>query len=230
MLLSESEVTGTCWSPPDRSSMWRAGFSVPANYGDNQLFCGGFSNQWETNDGKCGTCGDPYQGPLPNDSGEYDTGTIGAQYTQGQDIDVTIQLTANHLGYFTIKLCADGDLKRDALQTCLDNTVLKLITPSGVKEKNEIGSEVITGELTRKDLVLGLVLRNTSSTDLTLGSLSQENLPHSRSLLHPTPHRPPVPGGVCRATGVWEGLAGQDQWCVNNCAAGQCPPSFCVCN
>ncbi|KAK3084053.1 hypothetical protein FSP39_007381 [Pinctada imbricata] len=33
---------GYLMDPPSRSSMWRYGFHTPANYDDNQLFCGGF--------------------------------------------------------------------------------------------------------------------------------------------------------------------------------------------
>ena len=32
---------GYMQSPPARNSMWRYGFPNPANYNDNQLFCGG---------------------------------------------------------------------------------------------------------------------------------------------------------------------------------------------
>jgi hypothetical protein len=33
---------GRLISPPGRSSMWRYGYNTPANYDDNQMFCGGF--------------------------------------------------------------------------------------------------------------------------------------------------------------------------------------------
>lgn len=33
---------GRLMDPPSRSSMWRLGFETPANYNDNELFCGGF--------------------------------------------------------------------------------------------------------------------------------------------------------------------------------------------
>lgn len=32
---------GMMLEPPQRSSMWRFGYNVPANYDDNGLFCGG---------------------------------------------------------------------------------------------------------------------------------------------------------------------------------------------
>ena len=33
---------GRLMQPPSRSSAWRNGFPTPANYNDNELFCGGF--------------------------------------------------------------------------------------------------------------------------------------------------------------------------------------------
>ena len=33
---------GRLISPPGRSTMWRYGYSTPANYDDNQMSCGGF--------------------------------------------------------------------------------------------------------------------------------------------------------------------------------------------
>ena len=49
----------------------------------------------------------------------------------------------------------------------------------------------------------------------------------------PTPStQPPTnvpPSGSCKATGAWEGNAGMDQWCMSNCAVGNCPPNMCVC-
>ena len=33
---------GRLINPPQRSSAWRYGYEVPANYNDNELFCGGF--------------------------------------------------------------------------------------------------------------------------------------------------------------------------------------------
>jgi hypothetical protein len=43
-------------------SMWRFGFDVPVNYNDMSNYCGGKENQWTTQNGRCGTCGDPFQG------------------------------------------------------------------------------------------------------------------------------------------------------------------------
>ena len=32
---------GRLWEPPCRATMWRRNYSTPADYNDNQLFCGG---------------------------------------------------------------------------------------------------------------------------------------------------------------------------------------------
>ena len=43
-------------------SMWRFGFNVPTNYNDMSNYCGGKENQWTVQRGRCGVCGDPFQG------------------------------------------------------------------------------------------------------------------------------------------------------------------------
>ena len=40
-MLVQTEAHGRLIEPPSRASAWRYGFSTPANYDDNQLFCGG---------------------------------------------------------------------------------------------------------------------------------------------------------------------------------------------
>ena len=108
--LSNVAGHGHLMDPPQRSSMWRFGFDVPANYQDNELFCGGFDvivrvmcscvdiNPFsclpqvqynEVNQGRCGECGDEWglARPRPNDEGGlYGTGIIGRNYTEGQVI------------------------------------------------------------------------------------------------------------------------------------------------
>lgn len=51
---------GRLIEPPSRASAWRYGFDTPHNYNDHELFCGGFTRQWQKNGGKCGVCGDPW--------------------------------------------------------------------------------------------------------------------------------------------------------------------------
>ncbi|XP_021342660.1 uncharacterized protein LOC110443036 [Mizuhopecten yessoensis] len=114
--------------PPGRSSVWRFypwdDRFVP-NYNDMELFCGGFSTMM-SNGGKCGTCGDPYNGERENEAGgKYATGFIVQNYEKGQIIDVTIDLTTSHMGFFEFKICANNDVTTPVTQDCLDKHVLK---------------------------------------------------------------------------------------------------------
>ena len=61
--------------------------------------------------GKCGFCGDAVQGPYENDKGGvYDTGVIVRHYPAGLgEIEVKVELTAHHKGFFEFKLCANNE-------------------------------------------------------------------------------------------------------------------------
>merc|ERR1712117_205501 len=92
--------------PPARNAMWRYGYTNPVNYNDNELYCGGFSVQWNQNEGKCGVCGDNFADakPRPHEAGgRYGNGIIGRRYTMGQTIDIEIDISANPWGQ-----CANG--------------------------------------------------------------------------------------------------------------------------
>merc|ERR1711970_141135 len=89
--------------PPSRASMWRDGFPNPADYNDNQGFCGGAMHQ-QSLGGKCGICGDPWDGPKPHEvPGRYANGIIVDTFKSGQEVEVTVQITTNHKGYFEFK-------------------------------------------------------------------------------------------------------------------------------
>lgn len=100
---------GTVLNPVGRATRWRYDYTAPINYDDNGLNCGGFSNQWSSQDGKCGICGDPYQSARPrmHEVGGLigGTGVIVANYQKGSTIEVTVKITANHLGKFIFDLC-----------------------------------------------------------------------------------------------------------------------------
>ncbi|XP_076086507.1 uncharacterized protein LOC143057150 isoform X2 [Mytilus galloprovincialis] len=135
---------GRMIEPPQRSSLWRVypGQGFEPNYSDHGLFCGGLSRQYYQNDGKCGTCGDPYDGERKNEAGGiYATGFIARRYEKGQDIEVEIQLTANHLGSFVFKICPNNDVTTQVSQECLDQNVLELAGQPGVT-RYEPGSVV----------------------------------------------------------------------------------------
>lgn len=40
-LMRTAEAHGRMLEPPARNTLWRFGFKAPANYNDNELFCGG---------------------------------------------------------------------------------------------------------------------------------------------------------------------------------------------
>ncbi|XP_078370863.1 chitinase-3-like protein 1 isoform X2 [Oculina patagonica] len=65
------------------------------------------------------------------------------------------------------------------------------------------------------------------------GGTGPTTMPHSTTHTpHPqitTPHTVPPPSGGCKAIGAWEGNANMDQWCVDNCALGNCPANMCKC-
>lgn len=122
--------------PPARNSMWRFGFPNPVNYNDNELFCGGRGVQWEQNEGKCGLCGDPYHVPKPRPheaGGLFAKGIITRRYSVGQEIDIEVELTANHYGRFEIYLCPNNNPKQEATQECLDRFPLHV---TGTKDVN----------------------------------------------------------------------------------------------
>lgn len=133
--------------PPNRSSMWRYGFDTPINYDDNKLYCGGFDVQWNRNGGKCGLCGDRWDGPRDNEAGGiYATGTISRHYQEGQIIHAQATLTMQHWGYFEFRICPNNDPSRKATQECLDKYLLR--QPDGsTKYYPKRGSQTYTVSL-----------------------------------------------------------------------------------
>ncbi|XP_043471879.1 uncharacterized protein LOC122504725 [Leptopilina heterotoma] len=105
---SEIRGHGMLMQPVNRASAWRKGFRTPINYDDNANYCGGFNVQYAANKGKCGVCGDNYatKQPRPNENnGHYGKGVIVQRYKAGEKIDLTVQITANHIGYFKFAIC-----------------------------------------------------------------------------------------------------------------------------
>ena len=81
--------------------------------------------QWNKNGGKCGVCGDPYDGVREHEAGgKYATGTITGHYSQGQTINVEVQITATHKGYFEFRLCPHNNPNTPVTQACLDQHIL----------------------------------------------------------------------------------------------------------
>ncbi|XP_045488901.1 uncharacterized protein LOC110993889 [Pieris rapae] len=112
------------WSPPGRATAWRLGFKTPPDYDDTGLNCGGFNRQHDKNKGRCGICGDAYDLPSPRPhelGGKYGQGTIVANFTSKQIINVSIEMTAFHQGYWYLNLCPDAES-----QECFDKYPLEL--------------------------------------------------------------------------------------------------------
>jgi len=120
---------GMLLHPPARGTAWRFGFNTPKDYSDNAKNCGGFGTQWNSkNKGKCGICGDRWDGVRENETpGKYATGTIVANYTEGQVIDVQVRITANHKGWVEFRLCENNNPKKDKTQECFDKHLLTFV-------------------------------------------------------------------------------------------------------
>lgn len=83
--------------------------------------------QWEINNGKCGVCGDPWDGSHSHEPGGiFYSGQISQTYTSGQEITIDVEVTANHLGWFEFRLCPNNVPDAEITQDCLDQYVLPL--------------------------------------------------------------------------------------------------------
>jgi len=118
--------------PPNRSSVWRLfPGQAPQNYNDNELFCGGFSTQYNgVNNGRCGECGDTWSLPRPranDEGGTYGRGIISQNYKMGSYVRMSVLITANHMGYFEFRLCTEKQsINQLVTQECLDKNLLRL--------------------------------------------------------------------------------------------------------
>ncbi|VDI03608.1 Hypothetical predicted protein [Mytilus galloprovincialis] len=118
---------GRLVEPPGRSSLWRSNSTLqPVNENDHRNNCGGFEKQWLKNKGKCGICGDPFDGPRDHENGEkYDHKFISRTFKHNEIINVTVEITKNLSGYIEFRIC---DNSNDNVITvdCLDRNVLEI--------------------------------------------------------------------------------------------------------
>ncbi|CAF2795580.1 unnamed protein product [Rotaria sp. Silwood2] len=143
---------GYLFEPVARSSAWLvdSSFRQCCTWPNHmEMFCGGLGHQWNVNDGKCSICGEPYDKKVKlfEKGGAMYKGTIVKTYTQGEQIDVKVMLTANHKGYFEFRLCnLDASPLADANQECLDRHQLIIAGTNSTKfrDVNKYGSEMIT--------------------------------------------------------------------------------------
>jgi len=120
---------GRLIEPPSRASAWRFGFPTPPDYDDTQGYCGGFTHQYQINGGKCGVCGDAWDLPTPRPheyGGKFGQGVIVRQYKPGQIVEIGVDLTAHHNGYFEFAVCPDY---KTTTQECLDENILRIVKP-----------------------------------------------------------------------------------------------------
>lgn len=97
-------------------------------YFNNYYFSVFVKAMMEKANGKCGICGDPYLGARDNEAGgKYALGVITKQYKVGSIINVTIELTTNHKGYFEFRLCPQNDPYTPITEECLDRHVLNIM-------------------------------------------------------------------------------------------------------
>ncbi|XP_014238314.1 uncharacterized protein LOC106660018 [Trichogramma pretiosum] len=105
---TRTNAHGRLMDPVNRGSAWRKRFPVPANYDDMGNNCGGFGKQYGYNRGQCGVCGDDFSLPRPRpneNGGKYGRGVIVRRYQAGGPIQLQVEITANHKGYFEFSLC-----------------------------------------------------------------------------------------------------------------------------
>ena len=91
--------------PPAETPLGDIFQTRPKQFADNELNCGGFNAQWDKHGSKCGVCGDEhnkanlkyvYPGLFAKD------GLIAKTYKEGEKIQVTIEITSNHQGFFRL--------------------------------------------------------------------------------------------------------------------------------
>ena len=120
---------GRMISPPHRGYIGKLPkFNyIPVDYSDNGLNAGGIP---ETSGGQHGVCGDPYSGPREHETGgtyglfpKLGERAIGACYAPGSVIDIEIQITANHKGYFVFGLCPLSGKNAKESETCFQDLV-----------------------------------------------------------------------------------------------------------
>lgn len=131
LILDVRNVTGhgRLIEPPSRASAWRFGFQTPHNYNDHELYCGGFSRQWNKNGGNCGVCGDAWdqRTPRPHEyGGRFGQGVTVRKYMINSVVTIRVELTANHNGHFEFRMCPNME---NTTQDCLDQYVLERYTP-----------------------------------------------------------------------------------------------------
>ncbi|KDO22779.1 hypothetical protein SPRG_12207 [Saprolegnia parasitica CBS 223.65] len=134
--ISQTEAHGRMVMPPHRGYIGRlpAFKDIPINYSDNGLNAGGIGG---TKGGKHGVCGDPFNGARDHETGgmyglfpKLGSKAIGACYKPGQTLDLNIQITANHKGFFEFGICKLNGKGDKETEECFQT----LTQPNGEKQ------------------------------------------------------------------------------------------------
>ncbi|KAF4519535.1 hypothetical protein B566_EDAN009438 [Ephemera danica] len=128
VVLEQTDGHGYMIDPPNRSSMWRLGYKTPVCHRDNAFHCGKSEIQ-EQYGGRCGECGDVYGSPRPRqneNTGKYGRGIVTRRYRAGQVITATVNITANHKGWFRFSLCPLTSAEALEEESCFQRNVLQL--------------------------------------------------------------------------------------------------------
>ncbi|KAF0757881.1 hypothetical protein AaE_004115, partial [Aphanomyces astaci] len=137
MMVQDACAHGRLLVPPHRGYIGRLhqfkGI-VPVNFGDHSLNAGGIG---QTKGGKHGICGDKYSGKRLHETGgkfakfpQHREKVIGACYAPGSTMDLQVQITANHKGYFEFGLCKLNSLNDSETEDCFKT----LVQPNGEKD------------------------------------------------------------------------------------------------
>ena len=59
--------------------------------------------------------------------GKYATGEIVGKFYSGSLLNIAIEVTANHGGFFTFKLCPVSVSGQDPTQECMDQNILTIL-------------------------------------------------------------------------------------------------------
>ncbi|KAF2348860.1 Cellulose/chitin-binding protein N-terminal, partial [Trinorchestia longiramus] len=79
--------------------------------------------------------------PRPNEGGgKYGLGVITATYKQGAELELGVELTANHNGFFEFRLCPHNNPTKPVTNQCLDEHVLQKLDQTGQRYYPPAGS------------------------------------------------------------------------------------------
>lgn len=223
---------GRLLDPPARTVMWRFDFKTHKNANDNSLFCGG-RKRYEDNNYRCGICGEAWDSDRDYDGGgRYATGIIVRHYTMGDVINVTVDLTANHLGYYVFRICPHNNYRTPAKQECLNKYPLELADGSGTRIK--VSSNMNLKDTFRLRLPKHITCEQcvfqwsyyTRLTHELFQNCADVSIRAPEQTVVTTPNTKLV---TCKAIGKMEGM---DHWCESYCQSGHCIDDYgqyCIC-